>query len=104
MLIRGQSVAQLVRVTRVFGIGKSKSPEGFGLPGFGYVSLRWMLFRTSTRGPKAGKPYELHTAATITRAGHPREHSLSYNVQAAVKSSRAGTWIGPFARPRGSPL
>jgi hypothetical protein len=22
-----------------------KSPEGFGLPGFGYISLRWMLFQ-----------------------------------------------------------
>src|SRR6478735_12105195 len=68
---------------------KSKSPEGFGLPGFGYVSLRWMLFRTSTRGPKAGKACELHTTATNTRAGIPREHSVSYNVHSAVKSSAA---------------
>jgi hypothetical protein len=33
---------------------------------------RCYLFRTSARGPKAGKPQELHTAAaTITRAEVP---------------------------------
>jgi hypothetical protein len=64
-----------------------KARKSFYLPGFGCVSLRYVLFRTSTRRPKAGKPYELHTAATITRAGLPSRHSVSYNVQPPVKSS-----------------
>src|SRR6185436_2972806 len=64
-------------------VPKNQKPGGFGLPGFGYVLLRSMLwFRTSTRVPKAGKPQELHTAAaTITRAGIPGEHFASYIVQ-----------------------
>jgi hypothetical protein len=74
-----------------------KARKSFDLPGFGSVSLRYVLFRTSTRRPKAGKPYELHTAATITRAGLPSKHSVSYNVQTAVKSSERSGY-GPASR------
>ena len=50
---------------------KQKSPEGFGLPGFGCVSLRWTAVQDINAWTEGREAQELHTAATITRAGLP---------------------------------